>query len=234
MSLQDGDVVRFDYTLWIQGEKTPLETSMEDVAKAQGIHRADKAYRPLTVAIGQRQILPALERHLRDHAEPGKALSVDLPAAEAYGERDPAKIKDVPMAQFRKQKIDPKPGMELNFQGQRGVVTRVAGGRIRVDLNHDLAGKALRYEYTLRAVISDEQEKVQAILDGLFVQGTPKVEFRDGQVVVEVPDQAKFDREWPMHKFRIIAELRAATGEARDIVLQETYPARPQASSEEE
>ena len=50
-------------------------------------------------------------------------------AAEAYGERDPAKVKDVPMAQFRKQKIQPQVGLELSFQGQRGVVTRV--GRVR-------------------------------------------------------------------------------------------------------
>lgn len=223
--MKEGDVVRFDYTLWLQGGHA-LETSMEEKAKELGIQRQEKRYRPLTITVGRQQILPALEARLKD-AQPGQPLVVDLPAKEAYGERDPTRIKDVPMAQFKRQKIDPRVGMELNFQGQRGVVTRVAGGRVRIDLNHDLAGKDLRYEVVVRDVLTDPAQKVEAVCAGIFPGGGHKVSLDDHNVTLEVPDAAKFDQEWPMHKFRVLSELRAVTGTKLDIVLVERYPANP-------
>ncbi len=230
MSLADGDVVRFDYTLWTG--KEALDTSDEEKAKELGIHREDKAYRPLTITLGQRQIIPGLERRIVDMKE-GDAKSIDVPAAEAYGARDAAKIKDVPMAMFRKQKVQPQVGMSLNYEGQRAVVSRVAGGRVRLDMNHDLAGKDLRYEITLRKIIQDRKDKVEAVLEGLFVGGAPFT-LTDDTLELEVPDQAKFDREWPMAKFRVVNELKQAAGEPIKVRLVEEYPAFTPPTDEEE
>jgi FKBP-type peptidyl-prolyl cis-trans isomerase 2 len=221
-SLQDGDVVRFDYTLWVDGKL--LETSQEEVAKREGVHREGRRYHPLTITLGSRQIIPGLESHIRSHGQVGVPVTVDLGAKDAYGERDPAKIKDVPMAQFKRQKVEPQVGMQLTYEGQRGVVTRVAGGRVRVDLNHELAGKPLRYEYTIRDVLADEASKVEAVLDNLFPKGTVKFQLADDAVSVEIPDQAKFDQNWMMAKFRVVADLRLATGKKRAIKLVEVYP----------
>ncbi|HLF16588.1 MAG TPA: peptidylprolyl isomerase, partial [Candidatus Thermoplasmatota archaeon] len=232
-ALKDGDVVRFDYILHGDGVAKPVDTSMEPTARQHGIHREGKRYRPLTVTLGAEQVLPALERHMREKATVGKTFQVELDAKEGYGERDPKKIKDVPMAQFRSQKVAPEPGMELNLGGQRGVVTRVAGGRVRVDLNHDLAGKRLRYEYTLREVLTDEKAKIQAVLDNLFPQGGTKFETGKDAVTLDVPDAAKFDQNWMMAKFRVVAELRAATGKAKAIRLVENFPVMPDPPAEE-
>src|ERR1041385_7767857 len=126
MALKDGDVVRFDYTLYVDGKM--LETSEEAVARANGIHRESRRYQPLTVTLGSRQIIPGLESHMRSHGQMGQTVTVDIAPA-----------------------------------GERGTSTPVAGGRVRVDLNHDLAGKALRYEYTIRDVVADEAGKVSAV-----------------------------------------------------------------------
>ncbi len=230
MSLSDGDVVRFDYTLW-SGDDA-LDTSIEDKAQELGIHRPDKAYRPLTITLGQRQIIPGLERRLVD-AKPGTPTTIDVPAAEAYGARDANKIKDVPMAQFRKQKVQPQVGMQLNYENQRATITRVAGGRVRLDMNHDLAGKDLRYEITVQKVITDRKDKVEAVLEGLFVGGAPFT-LSDDTLELEVPDQAKFDREWPMAKFRVVNELKQAAGEPIKVRLVEEYPAFTPPTDEEE
>ncbi|MCA1819799.1 MAG: peptidylprolyl isomerase, partial [Halobacteriales archaeon] len=169
MALKDGDVVRFDYTLWVDGKM--VETSQESVAKENKIHRDNRRYQPLTVTLGAHQIIPGLESHIRSHGQAGKAVTVELGARDAYGEREAAKIRDVPMAQFRSQKVQPEVGMTLTYEGNRGTITRVAGGRVRVDLNHELAGKPLKYEYVVREVLSDEKSKVQAVLDSLFPKG---------------------------------------------------------------
>lgn len=221
-ALKDGDVIRFDYTLWVDGKL--VETSQEDVAKANAIHRDGRGYKPITVTLGASQIIKGLESHIRSHGQKGKAVKVDIAAEDAYGARDPKKIRDIPMAQFKAQKVQPEPGMQLNLGGERGTVTRVAGGRVRVDLNHDLAGKPLTYEYTIRDVVTDEKEKLTAVLDNLFPAGSYKVDVAADAVTIEVPDQVKFDQNWTMAKFRVIADVRRATGKAKAIKLVEVFP----------
>jgi FKBP-type peptidyl-prolyl cis-trans isomerase 2 len=222
MALKDGDVVRFDYTLYVDGKL--VETSDEAVAKTNGIHRDNRRYQPLTITLGSKQIIPGLESHLRSHGQVGTAVTADIPAEEAYGARDPKKIRDIPMAQFRSQKVKPEVGLQLNLGGERGLVTRVAGGRVRVDVNHELAGKPLRYEYTLRQVVSDEAGKVEAVLANIFGPGNAKADLSADAVTVEVPDQVKFDQNWTMGKFRVVADLRMATDKKKAIKLVETFP----------
>jgi FKBP-type peptidyl-prolyl cis-trans isomerase SlyD len=225
LPMQEGDVARFDYTLWIEGEKNPVDTSSEDEAKAHGIHR-EKAYRPLTVTLGRHQVIPGLESRLKD-LKVGKKETLTLTPAEAYGERDAHNLKDVPMAEFRKQKVQPQVGMTLTYEGKPATILRVAGGRVRVDMNHELAGKTLRYDITLRDAITDIPAKVAAVCEYLFPMGGHKVELRDKRITLELPDQAKFDAQWPQHKFRVLTELRHAAGRDVEIVLTETYPGVP-------
>lgn len=138
------------------------------------------------------------------------------------------------MAQFKSQKVEPKVGMTLTLEGERGIITRVAGGRIRVDLNHDLAGKPLKYEYTIREVLKDEKSKVDAVMASLFPPGTYKVHIDADSVSLEVPDQAKFDQNWTMAKFRVVADLRLATDKKKAVKLVEVYPVMPDGATEEE
>src|ERR1041385_1737012 len=222
MALKDGDVVKFDYTLYVDGKL--VETSEEKVAKDAGIHRDTRRYQPLTITLGSRQIIPGLESHMRSHGQAGQKVTVDIAAADAYGERHADKIKDVPMAQFRSQKVQPEVGMQLNMGGERGTVTRVAGGRVRVDLNHDLAGKPLRYEYTVREVVSDEAGKVAAVLDNIFGPGQAKAKVEGDAVTVEVPEAVKFAQNWMMAKFRVVADLRTVTDKKKAVKLVETFP----------
>lgn len=224
MTLNDGDVVRFDYTLYLDGKA--VETSMEDVAHEHGLPHHHGAMKPLTLVIGQRQIIAGLEEELV--AKPEGSYTVEIPAAKAYGERDPNLVSMMPMARFKKMAGQaPQPGMALNMEGRRAIVTRVMGGRVQIDANHDLAGKDLTYDVVVREVVSDEAAKVQAVLETFFMGAVPVASFEGDVVSLEIPDQAKFDQQWPMHKFRLIAQLRGVTSMDKDIRLIETYPANP-------
>lgn len=225
-ALKDGDVIRFDYTLWVDGKL--VETSEEAVAQANGIHREGRGYKPITITLGASQIIKGLESHLRSHGKPGTPVKTDIKAEDAYGPRDAKKVQTIPMAKFKAQRVEPQVGMQLNLgNGERGVVTQVAGGRVRVDTNHDLAGKDLTYEYTIRAVVTDEKEKLEAVLDNLFPKGSYKLDLSSDAVTIEVPDQLKFDQQWMMAKFRVVADVRRATGKAKAIRFVETFPVMP-------
>jgi FKBP-type peptidyl-prolyl cis-trans isomerase 2 len=229
--MQDGDVVRLGYTLYVEGK--PFDTNDEAQAKKLGIAREGKRYRPLTVTLGQGMLLPKLEEAVKT-AKKGADLKVELAAKDAYGEREATKVKDIPMAQFKRQKVEPKVGMEVNLEGGHGHITRVAGGRVRVDMNHDLAGKSLTYELHVMDVLTSPAAKCQAVVDHFFPSGGHAVEVGDDAVTVTLPDMVKFDRDWPMHKFRLVAELRAATQTKKAIRLIEAYPVMPEPASGEE
>lgn len=221
-SLKDGDVIRFDYTLWVDGKLA--ETSSEEVAKANGIHRDGRGYKPITVTLGAAQIIKGLESHIRSHGKTGTSVKVEIKAEDAYGARDAKKIQTIPFGKFKAQKVEPQVGMLLNLGNERGVVTQVAGGRVRVDTNHELAGKDLTYEYTVRAVVSDESEKLHAVLDNLFPKDSYKLTVTADAVTIELPDQVKFDQNWTMAKFRVLSDVRRATGKGKAVKLVEVYP----------
>ena len=47
----------------------------------------------------------------------------------------------VPMSEFKKQGIKPQVGMAITSEGNTGIIRSVSGGRVRLDFNHELAGK---------------------------------------------------------------------------------------------
>ncbi len=226
VQLQEGDVVRFDYSLWVEGDKGLFETSQAEKAQEAGIFNPERTYRPLTIVMGRGALIPGLERHMMENAAIDATQTVDISPEDAYGPRDPAKIKDVPMAKFRKEKVNPELGMRINLEGQRGVIVRIAGGRVRVDTNNELAGKKLRYEYTLREVVTDDDAKIDAVLSTFFPRGGHSVQLGDDAITVNLPEQVSFDQNWMMGKFRVLQELRPLAGE-RDIRFVETFPAQP-------
>ena len=108
---------------------------------------------PISYLEGAGQIIDGLDARLRQAAA-GKKVRVAVPAAEAYGERDPAQIQRV------KRGLLPVAGELLvgaQFQAgeDRGapVVTVVAveGDEVTLDANHPLAGMDLMFEVEIVA-----------------------------------------------------------------------------------
>ena len=79
----------------------------------------------------------------------------DREAAALAGDRDPKLIETISMAEFKKGDVNPTPGLPINFKGRAGTVVTVGAGRVRVDFNSPLAGKRLKYRFTVRRVAKD-------------------------------------------------------------------------------
>jgi FKBP-type peptidyl-prolyl cis-trans isomerase SlyD len=109
---------------------------------------------PVTYLEGAGQIIDGLDTRLRAAAA-GAKLHVQVPAAEAYGERDLAQVQRV------KRAVLPVAGeLRVGEQFQAGgdrhapVVTVVAieGDDVTLDANHPLAGMDLAFEVEVVAV----------------------------------------------------------------------------------
>lgn len=92
----------------------------------------------------------------------GHALSLDLAAAEAFGERDEALATSIPKAEF-------PPGVKVGGQvqgpgpdGQPVVyhVVKIKGPVVLLDGNHALAGHDIRFAATVKAVRPATAEEI--------------------------------------------------------------------------
>ena len=105
---------------------------------------------PLTYLHGHGGIVPGLEKELTG-LEAGAQLVVEVPTADAYGERDESRIFEVPLSQLPP---DVSVGAMLRAQVEGGqlvslVVVELKDDVARLDPNHPLAGKDLVFDVTI-------------------------------------------------------------------------------------
>ncbi|WP_375692033.1 peptidylprolyl isomerase [Pseudooceanicola sp. LIPI14-2-Ac024] len=107
---------------------------------------------PLEFTVGSGQIIPGL-----DKAIPGMTVgdkkTVEVPCAEAYGEREPGAMQSVPRDQIPAE-IEVQPGLQLQVQTPQGqvmpvTVAEVTETEVTLDANHPLAGRDLTFAIEL-------------------------------------------------------------------------------------
>ena len=116
---------------------------------------------PLAYLHGHGNIIPGLERQLEGKVTGDKVIA-EVPAAEGYGDHNPALVVEASRSQFPED-VELQPGMRFQAQTPQGnrvaQITRVEGDVITVDTNHPLAGVDLRFDVEItdvRAAKADE------------------------------------------------------------------------------
>ncbi len=107
---------------------------------------------PLEFTMGEGQVIPGFEKALAD-MEVGETKTINIPAEEAYGPRQPELVQQVAREQIPAD-IELAIGAQLQAQGPEGqvfrlVVTELDDVNVTLDGNHPLAGKALTFELEL-------------------------------------------------------------------------------------
>lgn len=186
---QPKPVVLVDYTGIDLVTNHMFESTMENHAKNGGIFDSRITYKPIPIILGMHELVAALEKELETMSE-GQTKSVQLEPKDAYGERNPQKIRILSLKDFREHKMRPMPGLIIEADGQQGKVQSVSGGRVRCDFNHPLAGKQVLYELTLRKKIVDPKEKVSMLLAKFFPSiPVENVSVKDNAATIELPEE---------------------------------------------
>lgn len=140
--VKEGDQVRVHYTgKLVNGEQFDSSAGRE----------------PLEFTVGAGQMIKGF-----DAALPGMSIgekkTINIPAAEAYGEKDPTAI-----IRFPKENVPAdmklEPGMQLTLSNEQGqpfpvVVTAIEEDAIVLDANHFLAGEALVFDIELVEIVA--------------------------------------------------------------------------------
>lgn len=161
MKIEANKVVEFSYELKVDG---------------QVVDRTTKE-RPLDYIHGTGSLLPKLEAHI-EGMEPGTTFDVTLSPADGYGEVDPSRIIDLPKAAFevngevREDLLVPGNTIPMmNSMGGviPGVVLEVSEDSVKMDLNHQMAGKTLHFTGEVLSVREATEKELTEGLHGEFV-----------------------------------------------------------------
>lgn len=181
------DFVELNYTGRL-ADGTIYDTTEEKIAKENGFFNDKAKFGPVIICLGEKQILPGLDDKLVG-TEIEVVHKIPLSPEEAFGKRDVKRIKIVPISNFKDQQVYPQPGLQVNIDGEVGVVTRVSGGRVMVNFNHPLAGKEVFYEVKILRKITDKKDQLQSYLTAIL--GVPeeklKIELNGENAEIKMP-----------------------------------------------
>ena len=187
--VQKHDFVEVEYTGRLP-DGIVFDTTNEDVAKKNNLHSEKMKYGSATICVGEKQLLPGLDNELVGK-ELAKQYTITLAPEQAFGKRDIKKMKIVPMSTFIEHKLNPRPGLQINVDGEIGTVTQVSGGRVIVNFNHPLAGKEVIYDVLVKRKVIDNMEKIKAFLNTSLriPEDKIKVTISEEKAMVEIPAQ---------------------------------------------
>jgi len=178
------DFVEVEYTGKTKEDNIIFDTTDEKTAKDNNIHSQGMEYGPVAVCVGEGQILEGLEDEM-EGKETGKEYTFELSPEKAFGKKDVKLIKMIPVSAFKKQNIEPQPGLQVNVDGVLGLIRRVGGGRCLVDFNHPLSGKDVVYTLKINKIVTDDKEKIKSYLN-LALHLKAEVEVKDGAAEVKI------------------------------------------------
>jgi len=206
--IKRNDFVELEYTGKIKDTEQIFDTNEKEEAKKLNSNIKPK---PLIICIGQNMILPAIDEFLVGK-EIGKSYTLALPPEKAFGKRKRELIKTMPMSVFRGQNITPQAGMMFSFDNLLGRITAVSGGRVIVDFNNPIAGKNVVYELKVKRKITEQEEKVKALMLTFFKKEFP-FNIKEKKLILKAkPEEKKFIKLFS-EKFKEILGLELEVSE---------------------
>lgn len=190
--MKKGDFILLDYVGTVKETGEVFDTTLEETAKAERLYKEGDIYEPKLVVIGEGWVLEALDESLVT-MEVAKTSLVEIPPEKAFGERDPEKVKRVPLRQLTAKGVSPSLGMRVEHNGKTATVRALGAGRVLLDFNPPLAGKTLMYKVTVQKKLKTRKEKMSAIIHRRILaleESKFKFTVNKGTVNIEMPEEA--------------------------------------------
>ena len=183
-------VIIIEFTGMEQESGKIFDTTDEKTAKENGLYKENAIFKAIPVVTGKGDVLPGLDEAL-EKMKAGEEKTIEMGPEKAFGERKKDLVIVVPLQEFKKRKIQPFPGLIVDLDGQYGRVQTVSGGRVRLDLNSDLAGKNVEYKIKVIKEYTKPEEKAQALAEKYFpIKGmTVETKLEKGKLKIKLPKE---------------------------------------------
>jgi peptidylprolyl isomerase len=229
MALQKGDFVLLDYVAKVKETGEVFDATTEETAKKERLYKEGEIYEPKLVVIGEGWVLKALDESLTT-LEISKTTSVEVPPDKAFGQRDPEKVRRVPLKHLTAKGVNPTIGMRVEYNDKAATVRAVGAGRVLLDFNLPLAGKTLVYEMTVQKKLETISEKIAALIHRriLAVEETKfKFTMRAKAVNIEMPEEAFYIEGIQVAKRGIATDIQRFFPKITTVKFAEAFKAEP-------
>ena len=203
MAIQKGDFIKLNYTGLFEDGRV-FDTTNEELAKKEDIYNPRGLYGGDVIIVGAGHTIEGLDEDLVGK-EVGYTGKVVIPPEKAFGPSDTRLIETVSITKLKDRNVHP--GMTVELDGRKGIVSRVIGRRVTIDFNTPLAGKTVNYEYTIEKVLENEIEKIQGLLALYTGMRDLEIEIADGTAKIYTPTGLTYNQRWLMAKNRVASEL---------------------------
>ena len=210
--MEDGAIIHVDYDLFSGETGDLIETTREEIAKDYEMHQEGRSYTPMVCIVGTGNLIAGFEAALKD-AKVGKEVEVEIAPADAYGEKDASLVETISIDKLRRAVQDPNSlylGAPVNINGRQGYLSYLAAGRARIDYNHPMAGKTLKYVFTVIKEVKGKEDKVLGLLESNSGHSGFEVSFKGDDLSIILPQAMLFDTNAAMLKFRLVTMIRDA------------------------
>ncbi|MCS7137149.1 MAG: peptidylprolyl isomerase [Candidatus Caldarchaeum sp.] len=224
-TVQQNAYVLVDYTIKVKETDEVVDTTAEEEAKKAGVYDASRTYEPRLVVIGKGMLLKAVEDELVG-MKVGERKMFEIPPEKAFGSRDPAKVRTIPLRRFKDAEGPLRVGSVVNVEGREGVVRTVGSGRVQVDFNHYLAGKTLVCSVEVKSILAEDMDRVKSLIHSRIPDApVEKFEINLAQptITIKIPEEALLVPGLQVSKRALAKELKEAVKGLEKVVFVEEY-----------
>jgi peptidylprolyl isomerase len=229
MALQKGDFILIDYVAKVKETNEVFDTTKEDVAKKEHLHKEGELYEPKLVVVGEGWVLKALDDALLTE-DVGKPATVEIPSDKAFGQRDPEKIRRVPIKQLISKEINPVVGARIEFHGKMATIRSIGAGRVLLDFNPALAGRTLIYDLTVTKKLDKEAEKIGALIHRrvpVVEESKFKIAVKAKNLTIDMPEDTFYVEGIQIAKRGIAMDIQKFLPDLAETKFVETFKAEP-------
>jgi peptidylprolyl isomerase len=225
VTIQKSDFIVVDYTGIVKETGEVFDTTSEEIAKENKLYKEGDIYEPRLVVVGEGWVLKALDEALLGF-KLNKKNSVEISPENAFGNRDPEKVKLVPLRRLAARGINPKLGAQIEYDKRLATVRTMGSGRVTLDFNPPLAGKTLVYDVTVQNKLKTNEEKISALIH----RRIPAVEaekfgfnVEKAEVKVNIPEEALYVEGLQLAKRGIAFDVQRFLPELITVKFIETF-----------
>jgi len=232
--LEKGDFVLIDLTGRAEDTGEIIETSVEETAKNTGAYSEERTYGPRVVVVGEGWLMKGLDSALIG-LKVGAEAKIEVQPQDAFGERDPDKVKMVPYRLLRSKGVNPSVGVQVEYEGRTALVRSIGAGRVQLDYNPALAGRKLLYEVKILKRFETDEEKIKALIQRRIAGIDLKkfgLKVMKKKVSIDIPEEVLYGENLQLVKRGLSLDVMKFFPNVEEVSFTETF--KPERSSEQQ
>ena len=224
MTLEKGSLILLDYTAKIKDTNEIFETTRENDVKSSENFDPSRKYEPRLLGVGEGWVLKGLDDALLN-ANMDEPLNIEIPPDKAFGERDPSKVRMIPLRKLGEKANEVGVGDVIELDERMGIVRFIGSGRVQVDFNHKYAGRTLIYDANIVKKIESDDEKITNLVRRRLPidQADMHYEIKDSELEISIPEKIFLLDGLQIIKRGIVSDIFKFVPVFKNIVFVEKY-----------